>query len=198
MGGPGHHLHPTAAPQRRWIPYKHSNGVAIYYHDNPDGSDSRGGEYMVSSVVRGSPADCLRVLMDHNSNTTILGPATYIEVCTMRVPCNMLPRMMLHAISPLQFAAARIKPARLLRAGSLLTIFVRTRPVQVLEDRPERQELRIVFEACGLAGQLCAPREVRIGATPGICSSNHPFGLRDACAHPTAQFPAQMAKHLLR
>lgn len=29
----------------------------------------------------------------------------------------------------------------------------------MLEDGPDRQELRIGFEACGLARQMCAPRE---------------------------------------
>lgn len=88
---------PPTPSSRRWIPYKHSNGVAIYYHDNPDDADCAGGEYMVSSVVRGTPADCLKVLMDHNSNTTILGPATFLEVSwfagraaeASRLPCGL-------------------------------------------------------------------------------------------------------------
>lgn len=35
----------------------HTNGVAIYYHkdNSPDALDGVGGEYMASSIVRGSP-----------------------------------------------------------------------------------------------------------------------------------------------
>jgi hypothetical protein len=35
---------------------------------------------MASSIVRGSPDECLAVLMDMASNTTILGPASAIEL----------------------------------------------------------------------------------------------------------------------
>ncbi len=38
------------------------------------------GEYMVSAVVRAPPSQCLRVLMDPASQTSILGPATEVEV----------------------------------------------------------------------------------------------------------------------
>jgi hypothetical protein len=66
---------------KRWIPYKHSNGIAIYYHQNiTEGADFVGGEYMVSSIVRGTPEQCLAALTHRSSTTTILGPATAVEV----------------------------------------------------------------------------------------------------------------------
>mmetsp|Transcript_6312 Transcript_6312/g.13904 ORF Transcript_6312/g.13904 Transcript_6312/m.13904 type:complete len:915 (+) Transcript_6312:68-2812(+) len=68
----------------RWVPYKQTNGVAIYHQDDPESCFGLGGEYLVSSVVRGSPQDVLDVLMHTSSHTTILGPATKSEVleCT--------------------------------------------------------------------------------------------------------------------
>jgi hypothetical protein len=39
-----------------------------------------GSEYMASSIVRGCPDECLSVLVDLSSNTTILGPASKIEL----------------------------------------------------------------------------------------------------------------------
>jgi hypothetical protein len=66
---------------KRWIPYKHSNGIAIYYHQNiTEGHEFVGGEYMVSSIVRGTPEQCLAALTHRSSTTTILGPATAVEV----------------------------------------------------------------------------------------------------------------------
>jgi hypothetical protein len=66
---------------KRWIPYKHSNGIAIYYHENiTEGHEFVGGEYMVSSIVRGTPEQCLAALTHSSSTTTILGPATAVEV----------------------------------------------------------------------------------------------------------------------
>lgn len=90
----------AAAPEQRWVPYRHTNGVAIYHHhsaatggvwgdgccstsggDGGSGSVlSRGSEYMASSIVRGSPDECLAVLVDPSSNTTILGPASSISL----------------------------------------------------------------------------------------------------------------------
>lgn len=66
---------------KRWIPYKHSNGIAIYYHENvTEGHDYIGGEYMVSSIVRGTPEQCLAALTHRSSTTTILGPAAAVDV----------------------------------------------------------------------------------------------------------------------
>ncbi|KAF5830177.1 hypothetical protein DUNSADRAFT_14931 [Dunaliella salina] len=64
----------------RWIPYKQTNGVSIYHHNQSDDATGIGGEYMASSVVRGSPSDVLDVLMHGSVNTTILGPARTVEV----------------------------------------------------------------------------------------------------------------------
>jgi hypothetical protein len=77
--------------EERWVPYRHTNGVAIYHQrqskqcsglwGEEEGSNaSAGSEYMASSIVRGSPDECLAVLMDLASNTTILGPASTIEL----------------------------------------------------------------------------------------------------------------------
>ena len=63
-----------------WLPQ--INGVAIYHHHvaASDSEESIGGEYMVSTVVRGSPLACLQVLRCRNSNTTLLGPAVRRQV----------------------------------------------------------------------------------------------------------------------
>lgn len=48
---------------KKWIPFTHMNGLAIYYHQNVvDSHDFVGGEYMVSSIVKGSPEQCLAAL----------------------------------------------------------------------------------------------------------------------------------------
>lgn len=77
-----------AAMSQRWIPYKQTNGVAIYYHQQNDDSTGVGGEYMVSAVVRGRPNDVLDVLMHGSANTTILGPARKVEVLECSKPDN--------------------------------------------------------------------------------------------------------------
>lgn len=45
-----------------------------------DAGEPAGSEYMASSIVRGCPDECLSVLVDLSSNTTILGPASRIEL----------------------------------------------------------------------------------------------------------------------
>lgn len=66
---------------KRWIPYKHSSGIAVYYHQNvTDSDDHIGGEYMMSSIVKGTPAQCLAALTHSSSASTILGPATAVDV----------------------------------------------------------------------------------------------------------------------
>lgn len=69
--------HPMA---KRWIPFKHSNGVAIYYHQSLTDEAGVGGEYMVSSVVRGSPEACRVALTSPNTPSTILGPASHVSL----------------------------------------------------------------------------------------------------------------------
>lgn len=77
--------------EQRWVPYRHTNGVAIYHHKESKctvvggagagaAAEEPGSEYMASNIVRGSPDECLAVLMDMSSNTTILGPASKIEL----------------------------------------------------------------------------------------------------------------------
>ena len=39
-----------------------------------------GGEYMVSASIDGPPGEVLELLMEGSSNTTILGPASKVEV----------------------------------------------------------------------------------------------------------------------
>lgn len=77
---------PTASyNEQRWVPYRHTNGVAIYHHKESkcavvtgcsNEAEEPGSEYMASSIVKGSPDECLAVLMNMSSNTTILGPAS--------------------------------------------------------------------------------------------------------------------------
>ena len=65
----------------RWVPYKQINGISVYHHLEDDAADGvYGGEYMVSAVIRGPPVDVLDVLLGGCSNTTLLGPASEVEV----------------------------------------------------------------------------------------------------------------------
>ncbi|KXZ52674.1 hypothetical protein GPECTOR_9g720 [Gonium pectorale] len=73
---------PAAEPtgeQERWVPYRQTNGVAIYRYA-ADGNKSGGGEFMVSCVIRGRPQRVAAALMRLRGNTTILGPAAHAEV----------------------------------------------------------------------------------------------------------------------
>ncbi|MEW5313170.1 MAG: hypothetical protein WDW38_004759 [Sanguina aurantia] len=65
---------------QRWVPWKQTNGVAVYHHEQADDEQGLGGEYMVSAVVRGRPNEVLKVLMCNQANTTLLGPAKSLEV----------------------------------------------------------------------------------------------------------------------
>eukprot|EP00878_Enallax_costatus_P008828 GHUV01009228.1.p1 GENE.GHUV01009228.1~~GHUV01009228.1.p1 ORF type:complete len:613 (+),score=153.59 GHUV01009228.1:207-2045(+) len=89
--------------QARWVPYRHSNGLAIYQHQG-DGRATN--EYMVSAVVRGSPTDVLRALLDPCSSTTILGPALEAEVLES-TPGRQVLRIQLQALGP---TAALFRP----------------------------------------------------------------------------------------
>lgn len=46
---------------QRWVPWKQTNGVAVYHHEQADDEQGLGGEYMVSAVVRGRPNEVLKV-----------------------------------------------------------------------------------------------------------------------------------------
>ena len=68
---------------------KQTNGIAIYHlsKEAADGSvrgdaggGMGGGEYMVSASIDGPPGEVLELLMEGSSNTTILGPASKVEV----------------------------------------------------------------------------------------------------------------------
>ncbi|KAG2431059.1 hypothetical protein HYH02_013490 [Chlamydomonas schloesseri] len=63
----------------RWVPYRQTNGVAIYQHSGGDDPQS-GGEYMVSCAIRGRPQRVADALLRLRNNTTILGPAEAAEV----------------------------------------------------------------------------------------------------------------------
>eukprot|EP00879_Flechtneria_rotunda_P012839 GHRR01013405.1.p1 GENE.GHRR01013405.1~~GHRR01013405.1.p1 ORF type:complete len:701 (+),score=275.86 GHRR01013405.1:195-2297(+) len=84
----------TRRYQQRWVPYRHSNGLAIYQHQ---GKDSEANEYMVSATIRGHPADVLRALLDPASATTILGPALEVEVLDSS-PTRQVLRILLQAV----------------------------------------------------------------------------------------------------
>ncbi|GFR49260.1 hypothetical protein Agub_g11278, partial [Astrephomene gubernaculifera] len=67
-------------PDERWVPYRQTNGVAIYHHAAEGKKSGGGGEYMVSCVIRGRPQRVAAALMRLRGNTTILGPAEHAEV----------------------------------------------------------------------------------------------------------------------
>ncbi len=76
-------LHDYDHSSERWVPYRHTNGVAIYYHSSNGRARSdgqRGEEYMASTIIKGTPQECLDVLINSGSHTTILGPASHIRV----------------------------------------------------------------------------------------------------------------------
>lgn len=101
----------------RWVPYKQVNGLAIYHRADPGTRvPGLGGEFMVSTTIRGSPSDVLFSLMHGSSHTTILGPASVVQ--------------MLNTSSG--------------KANSSSAV------------------IRLVLEAPGWAGTLCAPREMLV------------------------------------
>ncbi|MEW5316109.1 MAG: hypothetical protein WDW38_007495 [Sanguina aurantia] len=90
--------------QWRWVPYRQTNGVAIYHHESPPGEScvgckqehraSVGGEYMASTIVRGTPSAVLQALL-HGSSSSILGPASHVKVVS-RVSLPGLDSEVLH------------------------------------------------------------------------------------------------------
>lgn len=80
----------------RWVPYRHTNGVAIYYHSSNGRARSdgqRGEEYMASTIIRGTPQECLDVLINPRSHTTILGPASHIRVLEKEPDSQVSPQL---------------------------------------------------------------------------------------------------------
>jgi hypothetical protein len=213
-------LAPTAssgAVEQRWVPYRHTNGVAIYHHKEPaaascclwgsgqvrrrgtasSGCGARaphstqslpsertltrallwcppqgaadeppGSEYMASSIVKGCPDECLSVLVDPSSHTTILGPASRIQLLE-NGPERQVQAPGAHARTPRRAGSSvRVAPSCLhdmhaaastderCRAGLLSTLLLPLLLVCVL------QVLRLIVEATGMARRLCAPREV--------------------------------------
>lgn len=67
----------------RWVPYKHANGMAIYYRQTPadEGISQASGEYMLSTTVQASPDCCLSNLMfKADKHGSILSTAAFMEV----------------------------------------------------------------------------------------------------------------------
>ncbi|KAG2483121.1 hypothetical protein HYH03_018011 [Edaphochlamys debaryana] len=137
--------------RQRWVPYKQVNGVAIYHRRQTDGDAEAGvgGEFMVSTVVRGSPRRCLAALTSRCGNTTILGPALRQEVLQRR------------------------------RA----------------EDDKEVQ--RILLQAPGLTGVLCAPREVVVEMVCKTDESGPTLVLMFNSCEPPARFVERRAGQAL-
>ena len=63
----------------RWVSESLHHVLLTNLQDD-DAGEPAGSEYMASSIVRGCPDECLSVLVDLSSNTTILGPASRIEL----------------------------------------------------------------------------------------------------------------------
>jgi len=63
----------SGSSSMRWVPYKHTNGMALYYHHSPqmEGGVNTSGEYMISTTINVSGMEGLR-----GSNTTLGLPAT--------------------------------------------------------------------------------------------------------------------------
>ncbi|KAF8072532.1 EDR2L [Scenedesmus sp. PABB004] len=82
---------------QRWVPYRHSNGLSVYQHMGTGSADN---EYMVTAIVRGTPGDVLRALLDPGSATSILGPALEVEVLESS-PGRQVLRIQLQALGPI-------------------------------------------------------------------------------------------------
>lgn len=108
---------------KRWIPHKHIGGIAVYCHQKvTDSDDHIGGEYMMSSIVKGTPEQCLAALTHSSSSATILGPATAVDVlrtdgntqvsgarkellhqcCCVTLVQQLLPRLYMLSLQPAQ------------------------------------------------------------------------------------------------
>uniref|UniRef100_A0A383WFV0 Protein ENHANCED DISEASE RESISTANCE 2 C-terminal domain-containing protein n=1 Tax=Tetradesmus obliquus TaxID=3088 RepID=A0A383WFV0_TETOB len=68
----------------RWVPYKHANGMAIYYRQTPQeegrGMPQASGEYMLSTAVQASPECCVSNLMLKADKGSVLSTAAFMEV----------------------------------------------------------------------------------------------------------------------
>ncbi|GFR41631.1 hypothetical protein Agub_g2358 [Astrephomene gubernaculifera] len=136
--------------KQRWVPYKQVNGVAIYHRPQTAGDAEAGvgGEFMVSTVVRGSPRRCLGALTSNCGNTTILGPALRSEVLQKRRAVD------------------------------------------------EKEIQRIVLQAPGLTGVLCAPREVVVETVFKMDETGPTLVLMFNSCEPPARFVERRAGDL--
>ncbi|GBF92229.1 hypothetical protein Rsub_05311 [Raphidocelis subcapitata] len=72
----------------RWVPYKHSNGMAVYYRHAPRGERVMGaaqkasGEYMLSVAVAASPERCVAALQSRRGRAggSAVSVAAHVEV----------------------------------------------------------------------------------------------------------------------
>ena len=168
----------------RWVPYKQTNGVAVYYLDEPSSSpNGMGGEYMVSAAVRGSPGDVLDVLINGSSNTTILGPASKVELldcgCDEQEDDNvkksvsgpspsgtpppssppLCPESLMARRASLGYPPSFLSPP--LCPGCLL-LAAYAAPEALCTPSLLHQVMRLVLEAPGWAGRFCAPRQMLV------------------------------------
>jgi hypothetical protein len=141
------------------------------------GGEPLGSEYMASSIVRGCPDECLSVLVDLSSNTTILGPASKIELledgeerqvgghgstlCMCSKGCQRQQRQCL-----LQEYCSKNLPTNNSETcvasygySADDSTFAAVSTVLLLSCCC-LQVLRLTVEATGMARRLCAPREV--------------------------------------
>lgn len=142
------------------------------------GGEPLGSEYMASSIVRGCPDECLSVLVDLSSNTTILGPASKIELLEdgeerqvggqggALCMCSRCQRNQ-HQLNTLQSHVHTCQvPAQLFVGTSvgILQVFFVLDITFAADDVAVAfllaQVLRLTVEATGMARRLCAPREV--------------------------------------
>ncbi|KAF6263208.1 hypothetical protein COO60DRAFT_1635423 [Scenedesmus sp. NREL 46B-D3] len=161
--------------QPRWVPYTHSNGLAIYHHQGKDSSTAsgKGGEeYMVSAVIRGGPADVLRALLDPGSATTILGPALELEVLES-TPGRQVMRIQVQALGK---TAAMFRPReavlqRLLKKEDDGVYVVLFSSVDTYDARNAAAEQGVIEEAEGLGGSARLTHPIRCRVSGGYTIS---------------------------
>ncbi|MEW5300425.1 MAG: hypothetical protein WDW36_003356 [Sanguina aurantia] len=149
---------PGLVQGKRWVPYGQTNGVAIYHHESPPGEScggcaqehraSVGGEYMASTVVRGTPSAVLQASRPGLSLDTPPPPSVWRLVVGQ------------HRVSK------RWRGLGALLHGSSSSILGPASHVKVVSrvSLPglDSEVLHITLEAPGYAGVFCAPRELRV------------------------------------
>uniref|UniRef100_A0A383VGR2 Protein ENHANCED DISEASE RESISTANCE 2 C-terminal domain-containing protein n=1 Tax=Tetradesmus obliquus TaxID=3088 RepID=A0A383VGR2_TETOB len=163
------------AQQRRWVPYTHSNGLAIYQHqgkDSTSASGKGGEEYMVSAVIRGPPGDVLRALLDPGSATTILGPALEVEVLES-TPGRQVMRIQVQALGK---TAALFRPReavvqRLLKKEDDGVYVVLFSSVDAYDARAALAHEGVIEEAEGLGSSARLTHPIRCRVSGGYTIS---------------------------